>query len=193
MRGFKGRIMGWPQAALAASVLSLLSGCGWLGIGGSSLPADMAKARPGAERDVQPTAVLPPPPANQQYDPAIAPVDDMRNAPQIGSIVAASGGQAAQLEKQAKEEAAQDAQERAAREKAEAAAKEAEKDAAKTSGAAREATATGDQPAQPPTQPVAPSRGAVNGTPMPSPADSGPSTPSNPPVGPNAQTKPAGT
>jgi hypothetical protein len=192
MQGSRGRIRNRLQAALAVSALGLLSGCGWLGIGGSSTPADMAKARPGVEREVQPSAALPPPPANQQYDPPIAPVDDMRSTPAIGSIVAASGGQAAQLEKQAKEEAEQDAQDRAARAKADAAAKEAEKDAAKTPGAAREATTTGDQPGEAPTQPVGPPRGAVNGAPMPPPTDSG-ASPSNPPVGPNAQTKPAGT
>jgi hypothetical protein len=191
MRDSKGRIRGRLQAALAISALTFLSGCGWLGIGESSTPADMAKVRPGAEREIQASAVLPPPPANQQYDPPIAPVDDMRSAPAIGSIVAASGGQAAQLEKQAKEELEQDAQERAAREKADAEAKEAEKTAGGTSGATREAT--GDQPGDPPTQPIAPARGTVTGTPMAPPANSGPSTPSNPPAGPNAQTKPAGT
>lgn len=95
------------------SVLALLSGCGWFD---SSSPADMAKVRPGAEQNVPVSASLPPPAANQQYDPPIAPVDDMRDTPKIGSIVPESGGQKAQIEKQDKEEAARDAEEREARE-----------------------------------------------------------------------------
>ncbi len=169
-------------AVLGVSALALLSGCDWFG---SSTPADMAKLRPGAERDVPASSALPPPAAGQQYGAPVSPVDDTRNAPQIGSVVAPSGGQKAQLEKQEKDELAREEQDRAAREKAAREAKEAEKNAAP----AKEATTTGDKPGEPPTQPVAPARGPVSSAPVP-PPDTGPS---DVPAGPPNDAKPAGS
>jgi hypothetical protein len=162
MQGSRSRIgKGCVCGVFAVSMAALLSGCDWFD---SSTPVDMGKLRPGLDRDVPVSASLPPPPAGQQYDPAIAPVDTMRNTPQIGSIVPESGGQKAQLEKQEKEEEARDAQEREAREKADNAAKEADKNAA--SGKQANTTA-----GEPPTQPVAPPRAPVTGTPVPPPAN----------------------
>lgn len=167
--------MGWKglSAALGVSALAVLSGCDWFG---GSTPADLLKMRPGAEKDVPVSSVLPPPPPGQQYGPPVIPVDSTQGGPQIGSVVAATGGQKAQIEKQEKEEQARDEQERAAREKA-----------------AREAKETtpsgppGDRPGEPPTQPVAPDRGTVTGAPMaPPPADGAP-------AGPPSDAKPAGS
>jgi hypothetical protein len=173
------------RGLFGVSILAVLSGCGWFD--SSSSPADMTKARPGAEQNVPVSASLPPPPANQQYDPPIAPVDDMRDTPKIGSIVPESGGQKAQIEKQEKEEAERDAQEREAREKAENAAKEAEKDAG------GKAPAAGGTTGEPPTQPIAPPPGPVTSMPVPPPsAEPTPATPAAPAT-PPANAKPAGS
>ena len=176
------------QGILGASILASLSGCGWFGGWfDSSSPADMTKARPGAELSVPVSASLPPPPANQQYDPPIAPVDDMRDTPKIGSIVPESGGQKAQLEKQEKEEAERDAQEREAREKAENAEKEAEKNAG-----GKQATTAGDTAGEPSTQPIATPPAPVTSAPVPPPsAEPTPATPAAPAT-PPANAKPAG-
>lgn len=179
MQNRRSRIAaGCFHGLVGVSVLALLSGCGWFD---SSSPADMAKVRPGAEQNVPVSASLPPPAANQQYDPPIAPVDDMRDTPKIGSIVAESGGQKAQIEKQDKEEAARDAEEREAREKAEKAAKEAEMDTA-----GKQANTTGDKAGEPPTQPVAPPPAPVTSTPVPPPSTGAA------PAAPTAPTPPAG-
>lgn len=177
MRSSSNRIgKGCVRGMLAVSMAALISGCDWFD---SSTPVDMGKLRPGLDRDVPVGASLPPPPAGQQYDPPIAPVDTMRNTPRIGSIVPESGGQKAQLEKQEKEEEARDAQERESREKAENAAKEADKNA--VSGKRANTTA-----GEPPTQPVAPPRAPVTGTPVPPPA-------TGPLPAPAADAKPSGS
>lgn len=182
MQSFGNRIRrGSLYGAVGISALALLSACDWFG-GGT--PVDMGKLRPGAERDVPVSASLPPPPAGQQYDPPIAPVDSMRDAPQLGSIVRESGGQKAQLEKQDKEEADRDAQEREAREKADKAEKEADDKAA-----GKQATTSVDTTGGPPTQPVAPARAPLSGTPVPPPTDAAPAAP--PSAAPAA--KPPGT
>jgi hypothetical protein len=166
MRNSRSKIRtGCLRGILGVSVLALLSGCGWFG---GSTPADMTKARPGAERDVPVSATLPPPPANQQYDASIAPVDSMRDTPKIGSIVPESGGQKAQLEKQEKEEQARDAEERENREKADKAAKEAED--AEKAASGKQATTSGDKASEPPTQPVAAPPAPVTSAPVPPPA-----------------------
>jgi hypothetical protein len=178
MQNCRNRISrGCLYGALGVSALTLLSGCNWFD---SSKPADLGKLRPGLERDVAVSSSLPPPPAGQRYDPPIAPVDTMRNTPQIGSIVRESGGQKAQLEKLDKEDQTRDAQEREAQEKADAAAKEAEKNAA----SGKQANTTGE----PPTQPAAPPRAPVRGTPV-----APPSTDTAPTPAPPAGTKPAGS
>jgi len=186
MRNSRSKIRtGCLRGILGVSVLALLSGCGWFG---GSTPADMTKARPGAERDVPVSATLPPPPANQQYDASIAPVDSMRDTPKIGSIVPESGGQKAQLEKQEKEEQARDAEERENREKADKAAKEAE-DAEKDASGKQATTSGGKAGGGSPTQPVAAPPAPVTSTPMPPPD----ATPGAPLPVPPAGTKPSGS
>jgi hypothetical protein len=97
----------------AVSACALLAGCGWFG--GSDAP--IGKARPGADRQVAPTASLPAPPGHR-LEQGVAPVDETRAAPpQLGSIVSAKGGQRAQKEAIEKEIADRDAREREARAK----------------------------------------------------------------------------
>ncbi len=178
MQNSGSRIRGRLLGALGVSALALMSGCSWFE---RSTPADMAKVRPGAEQNVPVSSSLPPPPSDQRYDPPIAPVDDTRNTPKIGSIVPESGGQKAQLEKQEKEDEARDTQEREAREKADRAAKEADQNAP-----GKQATT------EPPTQPVGPQRAPVTSTPVPPPsAEPAPSGPAAQPT-PPASAKPSG-
>ena len=103
----------------AVSAMALLSGCGWFDSGTPS-----GKARPGDDQKVAPSSSLPPAPAGGQGE-AIAPVDETRNAGQIGSIVPGKGGQKAQKEAAEKEAADRDAKDREARNAREAADKEA--------------------------------------------------------------------
>ncbi len=112
----------------AVSVMALLSGCGmfdgWFG-GGTTTAG---KARPGAERNVAPSAALPPPAGGAGVDGGVAPVEEV--APAIGSIVPGKGGQKAQkeaIEKEASERDAKARKERDEREAVEKAAKAAEK------------------------------------------------------------------
>src|SRR5258708_2740775 len=100
---------------LGVSALALLAGCDWFD---SSTPANTAKVRPGAERQLQATNSLPSANSGRQYDTSVAPVDETRAGPKIGSIVADKGGQKAQLEAAAKEAAERDKEAREAREKA---------------------------------------------------------------------------
>ncbi|HYD05450.1 MAG TPA: hypothetical protein VEC60_06980, partial [Reyranella sp.] len=83
-------------------LLVLLGGCDWLGWGSS--PANSEKARPGVERQVTVTNSLPAA-RGGQYDASIAPVDETRSAPRIGSVVTGKGGQKAQKEAAEKEAA----------------------------------------------------------------------------------------
>ena len=120
---------------LGVSALALLAGCDWFG---SSTPANTARVRPGAERQVQATSSLPSAKSGGQYDTSVAPVDETRSGPKIGSIVADKGGQKAQLEAAAKEAAerdkvAREAREKAAQEAAERKAKEPPKEAKEVS------------------------------------------------------------
>ena len=173
MRGSRKSVGGTPQLAAIATAL-LLSGCGWF-----DGPPALEKLRPGAERALSPSDTLPASRA-QNYDAAIVPIDETRGGPAIGSIVAASGGQKAQLEKMEKEASARDAEDRAARERADA--QKAKMDPpilAKTVG-------TGDKPGEPPTQPAAPARAPVSATPVPPPPAS------DTPLDPSTPAKPAG-
>lgn len=97
-------------------MLASLGGCDWLF--GSSTPANTAKVRPGAERQVPASNSLPAASSGRQYDTAVTPVDESRSGPKIGSIVPDKGGQKAQIEAAAKEAAERDKQAREAREKA---------------------------------------------------------------------------
>ncbi len=106
---------------LGVSSIALLSGCGWFG--GS--PSTSQKVRPGADRLAVASGALPAANPGRQYEPGIAATDETR-APQIGSIVAAKGGQKAQKEaadKAAAEVEAKAREERQAREAAEREAK----------------------------------------------------------------------
>jgi len=88
------------RSMVAVAALALLGGCGWFD---SSSPTTSEKARPGAERQVTATNALPGAGAGHSYDGAVAPVDETRSAPKIGSVVAGKGGQKAQLEAATKE------------------------------------------------------------------------------------------
>lgn len=106
---------------VAVSACALLAGCGWFG--GSDAP--VGKARPGADRQVAPTASLPAPPGHR-LEQGVVPVDETRAAPrQLGSIVTAKGGQRAQKEAIEKEIADRDAREREARARRQSAPAEA--------------------------------------------------------------------
>ena len=108
---------------LGVSALALLAGCGWFGGGGSP---NSQKVRPGADRQAQVSGSLPSANPGRQYEPGIAAVDETRGqTPQIGSIVAARGGQKAQREAIEKEAAEQDAKAREERRAREAAEREA--------------------------------------------------------------------
>jgi outer membrane protein OmpA-like peptidoglycan-associated protein len=137
------------------SVLTLLSGCGWFD---SDTPSNSAKVRPGADRLVPASGSLPSAGAARQYEAAIAPVDETRNGPKIGSLVPDKGGQKKQLEAVAKEAAEHDKQARETREKA---AQETAERQAKESRKSQEPT----QSAELPTQPLAPPRAPVTSTP----------------------------
>lgn len=105
------------RSMVAVAALALLGGCGWFD---SSSPTTSEKARPGAERQVTATNALPGAGAGHSYDGAVAPVDETRSAPKIGSVVAGKGGQKAQLEaatKEANEREAKAREERLRRER----------------------------------------------------------------------------
>ncbi|MCW5737856.1 MAG: hypothetical protein KIS73_27290 [Enhydrobacter sp.] len=147
---------------------SALSGCGWFdGWFGKASPLQSEPLRPGVDR--QPAATGLPPAANRgSYDAGVAPLDDGRNQP-LGSVVAAKGGQKAQIEKMEKERAEQEA----VREK-ERAQREAERDREKTQ------VPEGAAPASPPSDqaPAMPSDSA----PPPAPAPAAPPVPLNAPA-----------
>ena len=137
----------WCRGLTAVSVAALVSGCGWFG-GGS---APIGKARPGADRAVQPTATLPAPQGGSGVEGGIAPIEDV--APAIGSVIPAKGGQKAQKEAAEKDAADRDAKARAQREErdaAERATKAKEKGAAAASPAAAGAPAATGLPDTPP-------------------------------------------
>ena len=114
VRGYRDMI-GSTRASgllLGVSMIGLLSGCGLFSGG----PATSEKVRPGAERQIAVSGSLPAASTGRQYEPGIAPVDETRTGPQIGSVVAARGGQRAQQEAAAKEAATREARAREERE-----------------------------------------------------------------------------
>jgi len=165
----------------------LLSGCGWF-----DGPPRLEKLRAGAERSIQPSDSLPALAPPGGYDAAIMPID--ASTPALGSIVAASGGQKAQLEKIEKDAAARDAEDRAQRERVAANKQNSEPPVLpktigdKTIGdkTIGDKTVGGDKSGEPPTQPAAPPRAAVSATPVPPP----PAT--DTPLDPSQPAKPAG-
>src|SRR5882757_9824148 len=105
----KGRWAG----LLGVSACALLAGCGWFG-GGA--PANSAKVRPGADRKAAASGALPTASPGRQYEQGVAAADETRGTtPQIGSIVAAKGGQKAQREAAEKDAADRDAKARETR------------------------------------------------------------------------------
>jgi hypothetical protein len=147
-------------------LLVLLGGCEWLGLSSGS-PTNSEKARPGAERGVNVTNSLPAA-RGAGYDASVAPIDENRSAPRLGSIVQGKGGQKAQKEAADKEAAERDAkarEERARREREAALrkAQEGDKKPATPDGVAPAADATPATPAAPPapvtTEPLQPAAG----------------------------------
>lgn len=155
-------------------LLVLLGGCEWLGL--SSGTTNSEKARPGAERGVNVTNSLPAA-RGAGYDASVAPVDETRSAPRLGSVVQGKGGQKAQkeaAEKDASEREAKAREERARRER-EAALRKAQEGGDKkpaTPGDGTPGPATDSTPATPtaPTSPVstAPLSSAPGSPPAPS-------------------------
>jgi hypothetical protein len=101
---------------LGLSAATLLSGCGWFE--GSGPAPHLQGARPGVDRTAPASNALPPPPANQPHEGGIAPADETRGGPALGSAVSGKGGQKAQKEEAEKqaEELSKKARERAERE-----------------------------------------------------------------------------
>ena len=173
----RGRVnsIGWRSAYsfVGVSLLVSLGGCDWL-FGGST-PANTATVRPGAERQIAPSNALPAAGGGHSYDAPATPVDETRSGPKIGSILPDKGGQKAQLDKIAKEQAERDKQAREQREKA---AQEAAERKAREKEASKDDKTPKPPTDEPPTQPsVAP----------PAPVTTAPASP--PPVGPPADQK----
>lgn len=139
-----------PLCVLLAA--TTLNGCGWFD--GKASPLQSTPLRPGVDRQATANG-LPPAPNRGNYDVGVIPVEDNRNQP-IGSIVAAKGGQKAQLEA-AEKERAERAKERAQREaERKEREKEREKMEEKPSGAPPAAAPADQAPAPVPDQAPAP-------------------------------------
>jgi hypothetical protein len=162
-------------------LLTLLGGCEWLGLT-SSTPTSSEKARPGAERQVTVTNALPAA-RGGQYDASVAPLDENRTAPRLGSVVAGKGGQKAQIEASNKEASERDAkarEERARRER-EAALKKAQE------GGTGDSKGDGKGEKTPVAAPVdaAPPPASVNAAPLAPPPGSAAPVPVAPPAPPS--------
>ena len=93
---------------LGLSAAALLSGCGWFD--GAPSPHQQG-ARPGADRAAPVLKALPPPQSGRPHESGVAPADETRTGPAVGSSVSGAGGQKAQkeeAEKQAAEQARKD-------------------------------------------------------------------------------------
>jgi|GEM_PF-4800159 len=96
-------------AGLFGLSATLLSGCGWFD--GSSPAPHQQGARPGADRAAPVLKALPPPQSGQPHESGVAPADETRTGPAVGSSVSGKGGQKAQkeeAEKQAADQAKKD-------------------------------------------------------------------------------------
>ena len=91
-----------PPGLLAVAALLLLGACD-----NSPSPLLSQQARAGANKSAPVTRSLPPA-AEQRYDPGVVP-DNEEKGTKVGGVVAASGGQQAQKEKERKERAALEA------------------------------------------------------------------------------------
>jgi hypothetical protein len=150
---------------IGVSLLLWLGGCDWLF--GSSTPANTATVRPGAERQIGPSNALPAVGGGHSYDAPATPIDETRSGPRIGSILPDKGGQKAQLEAVAKEQAERDKKAREEREKQAADRKERE---------AREAKDAPPKPPGPPSGTVTypPDQNASSPAAQPPPAEGAP-------------------
>jgi hypothetical protein len=93
---------------LGLSAAALLGGCGWFD--GSSSPNQQG-GRPGADRTAPVLKALPPPQGGRPHESGVAPADETRTGPAVGSSVSGTGGQKAQkeeAEKQAADQAKKD-------------------------------------------------------------------------------------
>ena len=178
MRGYRDMIGGSLRAnlrtslLLGVSTLALASGCDWFE---GNTPVSSKQVRPGAERSVAVSAGLPSASGSRSYDTSVAPIDETRSGPQIGSIVAGKGGQKAQQEALAKEASESDRKARAESDRVAAARREA--DAAASSAKASPASA------QAPAASVAsePSPAPVTTTPRPPPTETAAAAPPSAP------------
>jgi len=158
-------------------LLVLLGGCEWLGL--SSSPSNAEKVRPGAERGVNVTNSLPAA-RGSGYDASVAPIDENRSAPKLGSIVQGKGGQKAQKEaadKEASERDAKSREERARREREAAVRKAQEGDKKDDKKPSPDAAVPGPAADANPAAPAAPSA-PVNTAPL-APAPGNPPAPSD--------------
>jgi hypothetical protein len=87
-----------------------LSGCGWFD-GDTPLPHQQG-ARPGADRAAPVLKALPPPESGRPHESGVAPADETRTGPAIGTSVSGAGGQKAQKEEAAKQAAEQSRKDR---------------------------------------------------------------------------------
>jgi len=145
-----------------------LNGCSWFDgwFSGTPSPLQSAPLRPGVDRQTTATG-LPPAPNRGTYDAGVAPVDDNRSSQPLGAIVAAKGGQKAQIEAAEKDRAQRDAEREKERAQREAELKKEEADRPK-----------GTPPASPPSdQPPAADPAAI---PAPAPAPAPEPVPSPP-------------
>ena len=164
----RGRVnsIGWRSAfsCIGVSLLLSLGGCDWLF--GSSTPANTATVRPGAERQIGPSNALPAAGGGHPYDAPATPVDETRSGPKIGSILPDKGGQKAQLEAVAKDQAERD---RRAREEREKAAREAAERKAQEKEASKDGKTPKPPTDEPATQPSAAPAAPVTTAPAPPP------------------------
>lgn len=96
-------------AGLFGLSATLLSGCGLFDGGGPS--PHQQGGRTGADRAAPVLKALPPPQSGRPYESGVAPTDETRTGPAVGSSVSGTGGQKAQkeeAEKQAAEQAKKD-------------------------------------------------------------------------------------
>lgn len=145
-----------------------LNGCGWFDgwFGGKPSPFQSAPLRPGVDRQTTASG-LPPAPNRGNYDAGVAPVDDNRTQP-LGAIVAAKGGQKAQIEAADKERTQREAEREKERMQREA---ERKKEEDRPPGAPPAAPPSDQAPAPVPDQ-----------APMPAPAPAPEAAPSSPPA-----------
>lgn len=196
------------RALLSVSMLALVAGCGWFG---GSTPVG-TPPRPGADRQVAPSASLPAPSSGRAYEQGTVAVDETRGTAAIGSIVAGKGGQKAQKEAIEKEQIERDKKDREARLEREAEDKERkarEKEAEKGTGGSAPPSAAPSGVAPPSAAPsieaapgTVPPPAPISTTPVPAPAqpatDAAPQAPAAPatpaaPVPEKQSALPAGT